>query len=740
MVFLLFQYLPLCSFHALPEKIDWLMHIFLARRYLIVIDDLWSASVWDVISYAFPGGRMCSRIIISTQIEDIALACCCYHSEYVFRMTPLDGDLSRELFLSRLFFPERDFPQKLKEVLNKIVKICSGLPLATTVIASLLATHPVILMEQWTYIYDSLSSKFRTSSSPSEGMKLVVNFSYNNLTCHLKTCLLYLSIYPEGYTVCKDDLVKQWVAEGFINGTEGREMETAESYFHELIGRRFLQPECIKYTGEVASCSVHEVVRDLIAQKSLEENFVVVLDCYRSNVSLSEKVHRLSLHFPHTMYAMTNIRSSQVRSLTCFGSFKCMPSIREFKLLRVLNLNLSGHDDDGDDIIDLTWISQLLLLRYLKVASDVCIELPKHMGRLQYLETVDISKKVTDVPSDIIHLPRLLHLHLPFETNLMDWLDMTGPAASVWSFGKPTDLQYLYLTCFIPVPDHLQRNILSILGSLFRGLGSLKTLAFIISSAHKNAVAHGPSEETVAWDWDDFAPPLLERFEWLLHSCSFSRVPKWIGKLGSLCILKISVRELMRDGVNILGELPALTTLSLYVKIPPIERIIFDKAGFSVVKYFKFKCSTVPWLKFEADAMPNLQKLKLGFSTHSHRVDQQSTVPISIEHLPGLKEISAKIADASSDAESALMAAVSNHPRNPRIRMQLVDWNSYGHGVWYTVSKQENPLALEEDRILDPEEGLYDHCVPQYKDSRDDQNKEAYVRYEFSLLCKWKIS
>lgn len=708
------------------------MHRFLACRYLIVIDDLWSASLWDVISYAFPGGKMCSRIITSTQTEDVALACCYYDSEYVFKMGPLDEDLSRELFFNSFFCPENDLPQKLKDVLNKILKICGGLPLAITIVARLLATHPVI--EQWTYIYDSLSSKLRTSSSASEGMKLVVNFSYNNLTCHLKTCLLYLSMYPEGCTVCKDDLVKQWVAEGFIDGTEGREVETAESYFHELIGRRFLQPECIKYTGEVASCSVHEVVRDLIAQKSSEENFVVVLDRYRRNVSLSENVHRLSLHFPYTKYAMTNIRSSQVRSLTCFGLSKCVPSIREFKLLHVLNLNLSGHDDD---IIDLTGISDLLRLRYLKVASDVCVELPKHMGRLRYLETLDFSKKVTDVASDIIHLPCLSHLHLPLETNLMDWLDMTGPAASVWSLGKLSNLRYLYLTYSIPVPDHLQRNM-EALGSLFRGHGSLKTLAFILSSVHKNAVAHSPSEATVTWDWDDFAPPLLERLEWLLHSCSFSRVPKWIEELGYLCILKISVKELMRDGVNILGELPALTTLSLYVKIAPVKRIIFDKAGFSVLKYFKFMCSTVPWLKFEADAMPNLQKLKLGFS--AHRLDQQSTIPISIEHLPSLKEISAKVGDASSDADSALTSAVSNHPRNPGIRVQLVDWNSYGHGVWYTVSKQENPLALEEDKIADPEEGLDAHCVPQYKDSRDDQNKEAYVRYEFFLLCKYQIS
>ncbi|CAL4962579.1 unnamed protein product [Urochloa decumbens] len=447
------------------------------KRYLIVIDDLWSAAMWDVLSHAFPGGGTCSRIIITTQIE-------------------------------------------------------------------------------------------------------------------------------EGCTVCKDDLVKQWVAEGFIDAAEGRTGEIAESYFHELIARGLLQPAVIRYNSEVVSCSVHDVAK----------------------------------------YARTNIRSSQ--------------------------------------------------LRYLKVASDVCIELPKHMQGLQYLETLDIGTKISHIPWDIIHLPCLLHLCLPFERNLMDWI--SAIPASVWSLGKLTSLQYLYLTCSIPVPDHLQRNM-EALGSLLGGHGNLKTLVLILGSAHENAVVHGPSEVKVSWD--DCAPPLLERFEWLPHIFTFSRVPKWMGKLGNLCILKISVA--------------------------PVKRVIvFDKAGFSALKYFKFICSTVPCLKFEVDAMPNLKRLKLGFS--AHRVNQHGTTPISIDHLPGLEEISAKVGDASSDIETVLTAAVSNHPRNPRIRVHLVDWSFYGDGVWYMVSKQKEPRILE-DEIL--EEGLDEQCVPQYEDSRDDEKKEDYARF-----------
>ncbi|KAK8453154.1 hypothetical protein SEVIR_5G238300v4 [Setaria viridis] len=696
-----------------PDLIGKIREHLQHKRYLIIIDDLWSASIWDVISHAFPGGGMCSRIIATTQIEDVALACCCYHSDYVFEMRPLDDDLSRKLFFNGLFCSESDFPHKMKEVSNKIIKICGGSPLATTIIARLLASHPVMLMEQWTYIYDSLSFNLRTCSTSEGLLKLIVNFSYNNLTHHLKTCLLYLSMYPEGCTVCKDDLVKQWVAEGFIDATRGREVKIAESYFHELIARRFLQPADIRYNSEVVSCSVHDVVRDLVVQKSLEENFIMVLDCYRRNVSLSEKVHRLSLHFPHAKYARTNIRSSQVRSLAYFGLSKCMPSMREFKLIRVLNLGLSGHED-GDDTIDLTGIYELLQLRYLKVASDVCIELPKHMRRLHYLETLDIGTKITHVPWDIIHLPCLLHLHLPFETNLMDWI--SAIPASVWSHGKLTNLQNLHLTCSIPVPDHLQRNM-EALGSLLGGHGNLKTLALILGSAHKNFV-HSPSE--VTFSWDEFAPLLLERFEWSPHIFTFSRVPKWMGKLGNLRILKISVRELLRDGVNILGDLYALTALSLYLHMAPVKRIVFDnKAGFAALKYFKLICSTVPCLKFEMYTLPNLKRLKLGFS--AHRVDQHGTTPISIEHLPGLEEISAKVWDARSDAETALTAAISNHPRNPRIRVQLVDWSFCGDGVWYM-----EPRTLEEDEIL--EDDLDEECVLQYEDSRNDEKKEDYVR------------
>lgn len=394
------------------------------KRYLIIVDDLWDTSAWDVINQVFPKGSQGSRIITTTQIEDVALACCCDHPEQVFEMKPLDDGHSRKLFFGRIFGSESDCPEEFKLISSQLVEICAGLPLATISIASLLANQPSVSVDLLTHIHDSLVSCL-SSNSTSERTRHVLNLSYNNLPHYLKTCLLYFSMYPVGSIIFKLDLARQWVAEGFIAASEGQDTEeVAGTYFDELVDRRFIQPVSINFNNEVVSCTVHAVVHHLIVHKSAEENFLVVVDCNRKNLTLSHKVRRLSLQLGDAKYAKipANIRKSQVRSLGVFGVSECMPCIGEFKLARVLNLHLSGHHN-GDLAIDLTAISELFHLIYLKIVCDVCIKLPGCMRGLQCLETLDVmdTPRGTYVPWDIIYLPRLLHLSLPPDTYMLDW-------------------------------------------------------------------------------------------------------------------------------------------------------------------------------------------------------------------------------------------------------------------------------------------------------------------------------
>jgi hypothetical protein len=106
----------------------------------------------------------------------------------------------------------------------------------------MLASQPSKLKGHWEHLRDSLGSNFEMSPSL-EGMRQILNLSYINLPHYLKACMLYLGIYPKDYIIEKNDLVKQWIAEGFICKARGTNLNNiAESYFNELINRNLIQP------------------------------------------------------------------------------------------------------------------------------------------------------------------------------------------------------------------------------------------------------------------------------------------------------------------------------------------------------------------------------------------------------------------------------------------------------------------------------------------------------------------
>ncbi|XBH53504.1 hypothetical protein VPH35_075987 [Triticum aestivum] len=91
------------------------------KRYLIVIDDVWASSTWEIVKCALPDGNCCSGILVTTEIEDVAQKCCGYDSNYVFTIKPLGDDDSRKLFLYTAFGPQHECPPELTEVSNSVL-------------------------------------------------------------------------------------------------------------------------------------------------------------------------------------------------------------------------------------------------------------------------------------------------------------------------------------------------------------------------------------------------------------------------------------------------------------------------------------------------------------------------------------------------------------------------------------------------------------------------------------------
>lgn len=315
--------------------------------YFIVIDDLWSTSVWDFLSCAFPKDNCGSRILTTTQVMEVALACCNNQRGAVFNMEPLNEYQSLQLFNSRVNHIKDYNAEECNKVSCEIFKKCGyRLPLAIINIAGILAGWPDYRKNEWVYICKSL---FHTSAgnptSTKEVMEGFLNLMYNNLPTKLKTCLLYLSMYPEGCVIGKDDLVRQWVAQGIFSQMEwkGRELEVGFIYFDELLKRGLIQLVDTDNNNQVLSCIVHQVVLDFITKKSMQENFIIVVDYRDTMTGLPDsKVHRLSVRFGHAKNAQIprSFRICQVRSFIFSGFVKSVPSLVKYCLLRVLVLHV----------------------------------------------------------------------------------------------------------------------------------------------------------------------------------------------------------------------------------------------------------------------------------------------------------------------------------------------------------------------------------------------------------------
>jgi len=246
-----------------------------------------------VIGLALVENNMGSRIITTTRIIDVA-----EHVGGCYRLKPLSDESSEMLFYGRIFGSKDKCPRQFSEVSKSILKKCGGVPLAIITTSSLLANKSEDI-RVWNDVCNSIGSGLGRNPGMDD-MRKILLLSYYDLPSHLKTCLLYLSIFPEDYKINKDRLIWRWVAEGFVQQDQQQVagdqsfLEIGESYFNEVLNSSLIQPANIidDLDGTPRSCRVHDIVLDLIISLSVEECFVTTAldDGMKSNV------RRLSLH------------------------------------------------------------------------------------------------------------------------------------------------------------------------------------------------------------------------------------------------------------------------------------------------------------------------------------------------------------------------------------------------------------------------------------------------------------
>ncbi|XP_057775433.1 putative late blight resistance protein homolog R1B-14 [Salvia miltiorrhiza] len=228
------------------------------RRYLIILDDIWSVEAWDEVSRFFPDNGNGSRIVLTTRLLDVANNC----GSSCFSKNLLDDNESWKLLCKKAFQNE-NCPTELEEVGREIVKLCKGLALSIVVIGGSLQKSPRTV-GYWKNVAREIESS--PNSKEKEESLNVLFSSYNHLPPHLKPCFLYIGVLKltnyEKLNV--SSLIQLWAAEGFLKPNGGRTLEElAEDYIKDLIDRNLILVGRQRKNGRMKSCDIHDLLRDL---------------------------------------------------------------------------------------------------------------------------------------------------------------------------------------------------------------------------------------------------------------------------------------------------------------------------------------------------------------------------------------------------------------------------------------------------------------------------------------------
>ncbi|CAM0908479.1 unnamed protein product [Alopecurus aequalis] len=630
-----------CGSLSVEETIGEIRKALSNKRYFIVVEDLWDINARETIKFALFENSKGSAVLMTSREVSIAR----YAGVKIYRLRPLSENSSRKLFYKRLFGAGDSCPPDLVDMSEKIIKKCGGIPSKIINATNLLAGKT---REDWYTVLESLDGLHAVRSR---------HLTYAGVPEHLRSCLLYLSMFQKDSEISVDRLVSGWIAEGYIPEKPNMTpQQQGEENLSELMERKLIEAVEVDAEGKALSCRVNKVGHELIVSLSAEENSITIIN-KREGQPWPQTVGRLAIQVHNVDLPpeqLSNVRSLIVSNLLSDESSgaNVMSFLSRFENLRVLELGGCGALQNDH----LKCIKSLLLLRYLVIGGNNITVIPKYIGYLVFLQTLDLrATRVKELPETIVWARELKclrvngHTKMPCGIGKMEALQELGDmnisdAELLKEISNLTNLTVLRIAIW-SWDDDYNEALLSYLGSL--SMRKIMRLSiFTCCSLHILDELN-----------DKQALRSLQKLE-IRHS-SFLSLPEWICSLHNLSSLSIEVYKLSQVIIDNLGKLQNLLALSLRSKQAP-EGNFND--GFRKLTSFHFVTNAVGRI-FGPGAMLSLKRLDLSFQA-SRTEDVYHGFDFGLGNLSSLEHTRVEIVcfDANIDmvknAEDAITKAM----------------------------------------------------------------------------------
>ncbi|KAL0920591.1 hypothetical protein M5K25_009736 [Dendrobium thyrsiflorum] len=427
----------------------------MSKKFLLVLDDIWESDEeldkkkWEKLLAPLAYGKIGSRVLVTTRMDSVAMmiATVIKKKTEIFRLERLEEDQCLQLLNSHAFADvenPNDY-KRLRSIAGEIVKKLLGSPLAAKVIGGVLNSS--LDERHWTNV---LNSGFISAELGQDVIFPILRLSYMFLPKHLQNCFAFCSIFEQDYRFHKDDLVKMWIALGFIqqpNDQEWTMEDIGGRYFDVLVKKSFFD----KFDDFGGYYKMHDLIHELAQSVSIHECLRVEdgtklpsiipktlrhLSVKTTNPNIMRKIGQFK--YLHSLFLFYEASNHQYTS-PLIEIFKASRSLR---LLHVSSKCLKTIPEE---------IENLIHLRYLKIYGENLIMVPRSLSNLYHFQYIIYESefepsqpKVDDfLPSDINNLSNLHYVKLP-----------KNCISSICGIGKLKSLQELYMFDLRDVSDY----------------------------------------------------------------------------------------------------------------------------------------------------------------------------------------------------------------------------------------------------------------------------------------------
>ncbi|KAH0678410.1 hypothetical protein KY284_019495 [Solanum tuberosum] len=576
------------------------------RKYLVVVDDVWKREAWKGLKRAFPDSKNSSRVIITTRQGDVAERA--DDRGFVHKLRFLNQEESWDLFCRKLVDVRAMVPA-MESLAKDMVEKCRGLPLAIVVLSGLLSHRWGL--DKWQNVKDCL---WKDIEEDSIEISYILSLSFNDLSAALKKCFLYFGVFPEDRVIDADDIMRLWMAEGFIipRGEERME-DVAEGFLNELI-RRSLVQVVDTFWEKAIKCKVHDLLRDLAIQKALEVNFFDIYDP-RKNLKSTSCI-RHAIHSEGERYLSSlGLSNTKLRSIMYFDPHFCnvFQHIDVFRHIYVLHLDFNYGEVIPDAIGSLYNLKLLSLRRVSEIPSSI-----RNLKNLQTLVVVNIDRCFCQLPPETADLINLRHLVVPYSIPLAGISKLTSLQVlrldcDQWKDVDPVDLVNLRELQMANIEKSYSLNNIS-------SMKNLNTLSLRISFGQLYIYRFPPLEFVNS----------CEKLQKLLLGGRLKKLPLFPNSITMIALWNSTLKE---DPMTILGMLPNLRNLQLSGAYEGKE-IMCSDYSFSQLEFLHlYDLEKLERWHLGTNAMPLIKDLSI------YNCQKLKEIPERMKHVKHFKHI-----------------------------------------------------------------------------------------------------